>query len=238
MKTIPNTWHTPYSLLLTITLFVLICGIALSEEAQASEELNGLPLFFEDDFDNGIERWEMTDPDAWQLEADGERTVLSLSKLSEYTPPVRSPHNIAWVKDLRVGDFIFEATLKYTGRAYGHADLCLFFGYQDPAHFYYVHIATEADPHANSIFLVNGEPRVSIARERTDGTEWTDEYHTVRIKREVDSGSIQVFFDDMDNPIMTAEDKTLTYGSIGIGSFDDTGNFDVIRVYAQPAPAE
>ena len=238
MKPNSNTWYMPCILLITLSLSVLNCSIAYAEDIQTPEERNGLPLLFEDNFEAGHERWEMTDPEAWRIETDGERTVLSLSQQSEYTPPVRSPHNIAYVKDLRVGDFILETTLRYTGRAYGHADLCLFFGYQDPAHFYYVHRATEADPHANSIFLVNGEPRVSIAQERTDGTDWSDGYHKVRITRSLDSGLIQVFFDDMDNPIMTAEDSTLAYGSIGVGSFDDTGYFDAIRVYAKPDPAE
>ncbi len=30
---------------------------------------------------------------------------------------------------------------------------------------------------------------------------------------------------------MTAVDKTFTWGRVGIGSFDDTGNFDNILVY-------
>ena len=38
---------------------------------------------------------------------------------------------------------------------------------------------------------------------------------------------------------MTAVDKTFTWGQVGIGSFDDTGNFDDVLVYgtqvARPA---
>ena len=65
--------------------------------------------------------------------------------------------------------------MRSTQEVYGHQDLCLFFGYQDASHFYYVHLGREADAHANSIFLVNGEPRVSIAQKRTDGTNWSKE---------------------------------------------------------------
>jgi len=34
--------------------------------------------------------------------------------------------------------------------------------------------------------------------------------------------------DDMENPILTAKEKNLTHGLVGIGSFDDTGYFDDI----------
>jgi hypothetical protein len=35
----------------------------------------------------------------------------------------------------------------------------------------------------------------------------------------------------MEEPVMTAEDKSFTCGKIGLGSFDDTGNWDDIRLY-------
>jgi hypothetical protein len=134
---------------------------------------------------------------------------------------------------MKVSEFVLEAKVKQTGREYGHRDLCLFFGYNDPSHFYYVHMATKSDPHANSIFLVNGAPRVSIAKERTDGTAWDDQYHTVRVVRNPQSGLIQVFRDDMTKPIMSAEDKTFVSGGVGVGSFDDTGHFDDIRIWGK-----
>jgi hypothetical protein len=108
----------------------------------------------------------------------------------------------------------------------------LFFGYQDKAHFYYVHIATKADPHAHSVFLVNDKPRISIVKEgdRTEGVKWTANYHHIRVVRETATGFIQVFFDDMKKPVMTATDKHFTHGRIGMGSFDDVGNFDEIVI--------
>jgi hypothetical protein len=118
---------------------------------------------------------------------------------------------------------------------YGHRDLCLFFGFQDPAHLYYVHLGKKADAHANSIFLVNGKDRVSIATKRTEGTNWDDNWHTVRIVRKVESGTILVYFDDLTKPVMETVDKTFTWGRVGIGSFDDTGNFDEVRVWGVKA---
>jgi hypothetical protein len=37
---------------------------------------------------------------------------------------------------------------------------------------------------------------------------------------------MKVYFDNMEKPYMTAKDKTFTWGRIGIGTFDDHGNFD------------
>ena len=129
-----------------------------------------------------------------------------------------------------MGSFVLELKMHSTTRDYGHRDMCLFFGYQDLSHFYYVHIANQSDAHANSIFIVNGQPRVSIAKTRTEGTKWDDNWHTVRVKRDVEEGTIEVFFDDGIEPIMTAVDHHFKWGKIGVGSFDDTGQFDEIRL--------
>lgn len=107
------------------------------------------------------------------------------------------------------------------------------FGYQDAAHLYYVHLGKTADPHANSIFIVNSADRLSIAKTRNSGTNWDDNWHTVRIVRKVKEGSIEVFFDDMTKPVMTAEDRSFTWGQVGLGSFDDTGNFDDVRLWGK-----
>jgi hypothetical protein len=203
------------------------------ESADAPKTLQGLPLVFDDDFENGMDRWTPTDPKAWSIAEEAGNHVLSLHASSAYKPPVRSPRSIARVADLNVTDFVLDARMKQTGREYGHRDLCLFFGYQDPSRFYYVHLATKADAHANSIFLVNGAPRVSIAQERTDGTDWATGYHHVRIVREAESGLIEVYFDDMEKPVMRTVDKTFTWGSVGVGSFDDTGNIDDMRIWGR-----
>jgi hypothetical protein len=37
----------------------------------------------------------------------------------------------------------------------------------------------------------------------------------------------------MEKPVMTATDKTFAWGQVGIGTFDDTGNFDDVLVYGK-----
>ncbi|MEN6578407.1 MAG: DUF1080 domain-containing protein [Phycisphaerales bacterium] len=198
-----------------------------------AETRNGLPLVFFDDFESGAGRWAQSDPNAWKTVAADKGQVYSLYRQSEYEPPVRSPFNIARIKDLSVSDFVVQARMEQTGAEYGHRDMVVVFGYQDPSHFYYVHIATKSDEVANSILIVNGAPRVSIVKERTEGTDWSTGFHDVRVVRDSASGSIEVFFDDMDKPIMRAEDKTFLAGGIGFGSFDDTGNIDDVIVWGK-----
>ncbi len=190
-------------------------------------------LIFDSSLSAEADIWEFTDKAAWtvkQVEDHGQ--LLALERSSGYEPEVRSPFNIAWLKDLNVTDFVLEVEAMSTSREYGHRDLCFFFGKQSDTEFYYVHIATTADPYANSIFLVNNEPRVSIADKRTEGTKWEDgKFHKIRIKRHAGSGKIFVYFDDMENPVMETVDRTFISGFIGLGSFDDVGEFRNLKIW-------
>ena len=210
----------------------LVVAIALG--APSERELKGLPLVFFDNFESGeAEKWEQSDSQAWKIIEQGSNKVYSQFQQSQVETPVRSPFNRALVKDLVVGDLVLDVKLQSTFKDYDHRDMCLFFGFQDPAHLYYVHLGKKADDHANQIFIVNNEPRKKISTTTTAGTAWTDEWHHARVVRKVDTGTIQIFFDNMGKPVMTATDKTFAWGQVGIGTFDDTGNFDDVIVYGK-----
>lgn len=219
-------------------LFVFACCFPFLLNAQNVPA--GYQLLYEQDFETQakLKDFEMTDASAWRLGAGKEGKALELYGKSDYTPFVRSPHNIAIIKDKQFGSFILEADLQQTGKEYGHRDLCLFFNMENPSNFYYVHMASVADPHAHNIFLVNDEPRTAIASRTTEGINWgeNDQWHKVRLERNLEKGTIRVFFDDMQTPIMEAEDHHFQFGHIGFGSFDDTGKFDNIKIWG-PAPA-
>lgn len=207
--------------------------LGLGAVAEAPKEIDGYSLVYADDFEKDSGRWEFTDPAAWKITGEAGAKVLSLAGQSNYAPQVRSPKSIARVKDLQAESFILDVRVQQTGREYGHRDACFFFGYTGPSQFYYVHLATTADDHANSIFLVNNAPRVSIAKERTAGTDWSKGFQQVRIKRDAAAGTIEVYFNDMTKPVMKAEDKTFTAGGLGLGSFDDTADFDDLAIYVK-----
>ena len=179
-----------------------------------------------------LTRFDYTDGARWrvhegslELQAAGD-----YDPATAYEPPHRSPHSIALLRDAEVGDFTLDVRLMQTGREYGHRDLCLFFGFEDAANFYYVHLATTPDPRAHNVFLVDDADRVALAPVPEDGADWgTDAWHDVRVERA--GARIRVFFDD--ELTHELEDATHGAGRVGIGSFDDQGRFDDL-VLASP----
>jgi len=218
------------------------------EKYVASGSAGLLPVVLDEDFQHRMDRWASTDREQaakmWSLVDGGHRSknrVLRVSGASTYQPPHRSPHSITLLKDVVVDDFELTADVQNTNSAAGdHRDLCFFWGFQDPAHFYYVHLGAKPDPFSCQIFIVNNAPRTMITEKKSTGTPWTDDWHKVKVRRNVDSGLMEVFFDDMQTPVMTANDKTFSWGRVGIGTFDDHGNFDDIKLrghVVQPIPA-
>ena len=92
---------------------------------------------------------------------------LGLNKRkSDYQPKVRSPHNIALVRDLDLTDTMIEFDVKSTRDTGNHRDCCVFFQYKDPEHFYYVHLGAKPDPHSGQIMIVNGAPRRALTKNK------------------------------------------------------------------------
>jgi hypothetical protein len=204
-----------------------VCLIAFCRLASADE----LPVVYQEDFEKGADHWQPLDARQWQIKKTDKGQVYSQhEKKSEYKPPHRSPTNVALLKDVVVGDLELTAKVLSTHPDYGHRDAVIVFGYQDPAHFYYVHLGKQADDHANQIFIVNDAARTKTSLTSTSGTNWDDEWHTVRVVRKTADGTIEIFYDDMSKPVMTAKDKTFAAGQIGVGTFDDTSDWDDIVV--------
>ena len=212
------------------------------EKWEGAGPLGNIPadyqLLYQQDFAkaDALKDFVFTDESAWKwAEGDG-KTAMELTKQSAYVPTVRSPFNIALLGGKQFGDFIVEAQCLQTGKEYGHRDMVFIFGFQGPSKFYYVHIATAQDDHANQIFIVNDQPRVKISKTANTGNKWgLGQWHKVRLERKASDGTVKVFFDDMSAPIMTADDKTFGPGWIGFGSFDDTGKVANIRVWGKDA---
>lgn len=219
-----------------ISFFVLVLIAIFSGCVDEQQSVGGdkLGVLFKADFENdSLDGWQQSDPKAWKIQSSYQVRVLSLFQQSDYKPAVRSPLSYCLYKKDVDGSFVMKVRMLSTVRDYAHRDLCLFFGYQGPTKFYYVHIANTADPNANSIFIVNDEPRVAIAKTTNHGNGWDSNWHDVKIVRDAKAGLIEVYYDDIEEPIMTAEDKTFIWGKVGVGSFDDLGHFDDIIVWGK-----
>lgn len=210
------------------------CRFVTVTKAPDQGRLNGMPMVFREDFEKGADRWIPNDPAAWKLAEEGGNHYFSQFQQSKYEPPFRSPFNFARIKDLKVGTCIVDARVQQMGAVAGesHRDMVIVFGWQDPAHFYYAHIGKEGDDYSHQIHIVNGAPRASILKSRTKGVDWGTGWHNLRLARNVESGAIDVYLDDFEHPVLSASDTTFGAGGIGLGTFDDIGNIDDIRIYA------
>ncbi len=151
---------------------------------------------------------------------------------SNYEPKFRSPYNIAVIKDIELEDFVVIYKVRSTNDTGGHRDCCTFFCHQNPENFYYVHLGAKPDPHSGQIMIVKDAPRLAIT-ENKKPVAWDDKWHTVKVVRDSREGTIEVYFDDMQNVHMQATEKTFGKGRIGIGSFDDMNDFDDIVIYGR-----
>jgi hypothetical protein len=209
----------------TFPLGLLVCAGPASAEP-------GKPLKIVEDFEKGAARWKPTAPENWKVVADRGGEVFDLfNKAATYKPPHRSPFNFALLDGVRLGDFTITAKVKATVKSYGHRDVVVVFGHQDPARFYYVHFGEKADDHSCQVFIVNNAARTKISTKETNGIPWKDEtWHTIKVVRKTSDGTVKVYFDDMEKTVLEARDTTFTGGQIGIGSFDDTARFDDITI--------
>jgi hypothetical protein len=214
------------TLLLAATFFSLL-PLGQAEDAKKVK----LPLVFEEDFENGHSRWEVTDQKSWTHRKVGDNHVFGINRRnSDYKPKVRSPYHIALIKDVKVADFVLTFRVKSTKDTGGHRDCCVFFNWQDAEHFYYCHLGANPDPHSGQIMIVKDTPRKAMT-DNKNKTPWkSDTWHNVKVVRDTAKGTIDVYFDDMVKPHMSVIDKTYGKGRIGIGSFDDMNDFDDIKL--------
>lgn len=170
--------------------------------------------------------WSFGDPSAWSWSKEEGTTVLTLTKQSGFKPKVRSPFNLAWLKTGDWTSFTLTVEARLTKFDDGNNDLCLAFARQDETRFYYAHLGEKADEVHHQIHLVDHADRRKITATRTSGTPWKPGvWHKLKLVHNASTGSITVYFDDMTKPVLTAEDETLNHGLIGLGSFDDLGQF-------------
>jgi hypothetical protein len=212
---------------------ILLLSIAFIQ-CKSQQLPKGFKLVYEQDCDRddkALAEFVFTQPSKWIASEGKSGKALEFTGISDYQPPFRSPHTIGLIKNVEVGSFVLEADLLQTGKEYGHRDMCIIFGFQDPSDFYYSHIASKMDDNAHQIMLVKQAPRTKISKFTTDGVEWSEAvWHRVRLERNIETGTIKVTFDG--KLIQESVDTTFGKGYIGFGSFDDSGKIDNIRIWS------
>src|SRR5262245_33739414 len=157
--------------------------------------------------------------------------TLVLEKAGVPEGPIRRPAALAILKSPPIKDLTFSVELKSTAPVdLDVRDVQLIVGYQSPSQFYYVHLSAKTDAVHNGIFIVNQADRRRIDEGNSLARLRDQSWHRVRLERNVTTGDIVVFFDDDKAPALSASDRTFTSGRVGVGSFDETGEFRAIEV--------
>lgn len=178
--------------------------------------------------------WTFADPAAWTWSKEEGQAVLTLKQQQAYKPKFRSPFNLAWLKITDWKSFTLTVEGQLTKFDQGNNDLCIAFAREDDTRFYYAHLGETADGNHHQIHLVDHADRRPITATRTAGTPWQPgQWHRLKVVHDAVSGMMTVFFDDMTKPVLTAENKTLSHGWIGLGSFDDLGKFRNLQIQGQ-----
>jgi hypothetical protein len=181
---------------------------------------------------NRLEDWTLDGSGVWAIR-DGQ---LLLEKAGVPAGPIRRPGALAILETPALADATLEVELQsHAAESVVHRDLLLVAGWQSPTRHYYVHLSAVRDAVHNGIFIVDGADRKRID-ERSERPALKDRaWHQARLVRTPATGRIEVFVDGDTEPIMTATDRTIPSGRMGVGSFDDTGAFRAIRVQGTPA---
>ncbi|MGH9450659.1 MAG: hypothetical protein ACRD11_08960 [Terriglobia bacterium] len=190
-------------------------------------------LVLQENFEPGtLHRWQMPYPEDWVIAAEDGFHYLHMVRARGAGVP-RRPLQFARLKNVRVGSFDLTARVR---RQQG--SIIVVFNYVDTLHFYYAHLSRdpgEAQPVHNGIFLVDGAPRRRIAGVHAAPALPDYSWHTVRLVRNARSGLIQVFMDGKAHPLFSVIDHTFKCGQIGIGSFDEKGDFARLRLRSADA---
>jgi hypothetical protein len=190
-------------------------------------------ISFHDAFDSGnLDAWLLPAPADWAIVEGTDGHYLHMVRKGEPGVP-RRPLQFALLKNVPVGSFEFQTRLRREGKS-----MIVVFNYVDTMHFYYTHLSVdggEKQPVHNGIFIVDGEPRKRIAGISADPALPDSEWHQVRVVRNVQTGSIEVFMDKKTEPLFSVTDRTFTCGLVGIGSFDETGDFADVDIHSSDA---
>ena len=179
----------------------------------------------------GVSQWDIEGNGQWRMSGN----VLQLHSAGVPAGPIRKPAAMAIFKSEPFGDFTLDVDLRSTAPVdLDVRDVLLIFGYQSPTRFYYVHLSRKTDAVHNGIFLVNDADRKRLDPPTSVSRLVDQEWHHVRLVREVASGRIQVSFDADPNPVLSVVDGTLTSGRVGVGSFDETAEFKGLALSPKP----
>ncbi len=167
--------------------------------------------------------WAVPAASDWKIDQQNGTQVLHLVTPKDPLPGPRRPIQFALAETPDLQKVTVEADM----RPLGHS-LMIIYAYRDPAHFDYAHLSIDTaskEPHHNGVFHVYGGERVRISPVDGPAAFSTKGWHHVQLVWDGKSGEVHVTVDGKPIPALHAVDLSLRSGRVGIGSFDETGDF-------------
>ena len=183
-------------------------------------------------------QWTVFEPSDWKIEGKGDTAILRLQTGREPLPGPRRPFQFALAADMPdYSQITVEADIRPTKRS-----CIIVFAYRDQAHFDYAHLSTDTgakQPVHNGIFHVYGGERVRISSEAgPPAFPEINRWHHVRLVHDGKTGTVDVTVDNRPIPALHAVDLSLHGGKVGIGSFDETGDFKNVKLSGAPLTSD
>jgi hypothetical protein len=158
-----------------------------------------------------------------------ENGVMQLRVAGEPAPgQPRRPQKFAILDSKPYRKVTVEAEMKHNGRS-----LIIVYAFQDKDHFNYAHISTDdamkQNVHNGMFHVFSGE-RVRMSPLDGPASFTAQEWTPVKLVFDGDTGRCYVEVNGKRNPSLEAVDMSLRWGMVGLGSFNETGDFRNVKV--------
>ncbi|MES1258856.1 MAG: hypothetical protein ABUS51_10515 [Acidobacteriota bacterium] len=169
--------------------------------------------------------WTVQQVSDWAVAND----VLQLKVSGE--PPAgqpRRPTKFALLNSKPYRKVTVEAEMKRNARS-----LIVVYAWQDASHYNYAHLSSDAaakQPVHNGMFHIFGGERVRMSGLDGPPSFETQDWTPVKLVFDGDTGRCYVEVNGRRNPSLEAVDMSLRWGRIGLGSFNETGDFRNVRI--------
>jgi len=178
------------------------------------------------------DNWSFRTPGLWHVASEGDRRFLQMNEPPKrpMLPGVRRPQEYAIYNKYEFRSFNLSCRVRVDcDPSVRGRDVVIIFGRQDKTHYYYIHLSNRSDTVHNMLIRVDGDTRQPLLPAGSLPLTLTDNaWHKVDIQRDVEKGTITVYFDydaGHREPLIQITDRTYEWGFVGLGSFNDYGSF-------------
>lgn len=202
-----------------LALVLTVSALVAAERVQVSADFS----------DGDLSQWLLPKASDWQIASEGGNRFLRLAVAGQIGEP-RRPLQYAIRKNLCVTDFDLRVKVRRLGKS-----MMIAFGYQDTLHFYYAHISSDDGNVAvhNGLFKVDGGARFRIAGSGSAPVLPDQNWQEVRLVRRASTGEMELYVAGDKEPRFRHIDTSFRFGRVGLGSFNETGDFDDFRLEGQ-----